>query len=336
MPIKSFITRLINPANPRKYVRSYFSEGTVPCEKCGHAISMDGLAGLSFTRCPKCNYKNFVPLKVGDFLLCIPIGAGGMASAYKAYHRETGDKVYAVKILMEEHIQNESAIASFLGEAEIHKQIPAHPHIVNYIDSGQQDGRYFYAMEFVEGMRLLTRLESKGRFEELEALRILTQVLSALQHIYDQGYLYRDLSAGNVIVNPKGEAVLIDFGLTLPIEEALELEPTKFIDGTVEFIPPERLFRTGEDQASLIYSLGMLAFYMLRGEPLIKASSLVGAAKKHVAKLRVSFTSAMLPECSREVVDIVGRMIRTRHEDRYQTFTEAFDVLSALLEKLEG
>jgi serine/threonine-protein kinase len=332
MPIRKLLNSFIGPANPKKLVRMYFSEDAIPCEKCGTAISVEELTALTFTRCPKCNYNNFVPLRVGDFLLAIPIGAGGMASAYKAYHRETADKVYAVKILMEEHLQNEAAVQAFLGEAEIHKQIPPHPNLVTYIDSGLQDDRYFYAMEFVEGMRLLTRLESRGRIEEPEALRLLSQILSALQHIYDQGFLYRDLSAGNVIINKDGQAVLIDFGLTLPIQEALELEPTKFIDGTVEFIPPERLFRTGEDQASLIYSLGMLAFFMLRGETLIKGSSLVGTAKKHVAKLRVSFTPAMLPDCSKEVVALVSRMIQTQHEDRYQSFTEVFNIVCDLME----
>lgn len=332
MPIKKLITLLRNPANPKKYVRMYFEEGAIPCESCGQPFLAEGLEGLSFVHCSKCGYNNFVPLRVDGFLLCLPIGAGGMASAYKAYHRDTADKLYAVKVLMKEHTQNEAAVKAFLGEAEIHKQIPRHPNVVTYIDSGLKDGYYFYAMEFVEGLRLLTRLETKGRVEETEALGIVAQLLSALQHIYDHGFLYRDLSAGNVIVNQQGTAVLIDFGLTLPIDEALELEPTKFIDGTVEFIPPERLYRSGEDQASLIYSLGMLTFYMLRGEPLVKGSSLVGTAKKHVAKLRVSFTPAMLPDCSPDVVDLVHNMIRTRHEDRFQTFHDAEEVVYKLLE----
>ena len=263
----------------------------------------------------------------------MPLGAGGMASVYKSYHRNRPGELFAVKILKPEHKENQDSIDAFFTEAEIHQQIPDHPNIVHYMESGLLDEEYYYAMEFVSGDRLTTRIKSSGRMHEEILLHCLLDLVSALKHIYDHGYLYRDINAANVILRDDGNAVLLDFGLTLTIEEALQESDDMHVEGTPEFVPPERLYQTGEDVRSVIYSLGMLAFYMLTAEFLIKAKTVHRTAARHLSDLRLASTPGIPKDCVPETVEMIQKMINPEAEDRFQSLEELDDAVRRLLDQ---
>ena len=306
----------------KSYPRTFFEDGLLLCDQCSYAMPIEGLSAFTFTTCPKCNDKVFVPLPIGDLLLFQPIGAGGFASVYKAYHRTMGGKLLAVKIIKQEKKKNQAIIDKFLMEGNVHKQIPPHPNIVKYIDSGREDDEYFYAVEFVEGERLERRLEQKGKITEAETLALVAQIVAALKHIYQSGFLYRDLNAGNVIVRKDGTVKIIDFGLTIPMEQARDGSQKDGIWGTSQYIPPERVCQGGEDACSVIYSLGMLMFYMLCGGAYINAKSAAGAAKRHVGLVRMAVNSSLLPGISEPTIQAVNTMMRQEPSERYQTFEE--------------
>jgi serine/threonine protein kinase len=271
-----------------------------------------------------------VPLPIGDLLLFLPIGAGGFASVYKAYHRAMGKMVLAVKIIKQEKKNDQEVIKAFLAEGAVHKQIPPHPNIVRYIDSGCEDGEYFYAMEYVEGERLERRLKREGKIPEAETLAILVQVIAALKHIYQSGFLYRDLNAGNVILGKNGAIKLIDFGLTMPVEQAEKEDQEKAIWGTSQYIPPERICHGGESACSVVYSLGMMMFYMLSGGPYINAESAVGVVKRHIGAVRLAVSPSLLPDVSVPTIKTVNTMMRQEPSERYQTFEELEKAIGAL------
>ncbi|MDO9542182.1 MAG: serine/threonine-protein kinase [Kiritimatiellia bacterium] len=314
----------------KSYSETFFKQERLLCDLCSFAMPIEGLEAFTFAPCPKCRNKVFVPLPLGDLLLFLPIGAGGFSSVYKAYHRTMGKTILAVKIIRQEKKNDPEVIKAFLAEGTVHKQIPAHPNIVQYIDSGHEDDEYFYAIEYVEGERLKRRLTQKGKIPEAETLAIVAQVIGALKHIYHNGFLYRDLNAGNIIMRADGVAKLIDFGLTMPIEQAQKENQEDSVWGTSEYIPPERVCHGGEDACSVIYSLGMLMFHMLSGGPYINAESAVGVAKRHVGLVRLAVSSALLPGISEPTIKVVNTMMRQEPAERYQTFEEAEKTIALL------
>lgn len=322
MKVGEFVGRFMDQRRQKRSIKEYFESGNLLCEQCGHTMPLAGLSPFSFTECPKCSFKNFVPMRMGDYMLFQPVGAGGNASVYKAWRKDDTEHLFAVKILQPDRAKDRETLDNFLLEVRIHEDVNNHPNIATFYGHGIEEDYHYFVMDFIEGEGLKHILSHKGKLNEVKALDILAQVISAMKHIYKAGYLYRDLSAGNVIIQPSGHAVLIDFGLTLPREEASRKGTETYVDGTAEFIPPERIYRKGEDAPSVIYSLGMLLYYMLTAEPLIKATTLVGKAKRHVSNLRLAITPDMLPGCSEDIAGLLGIMIEPDPEDRFQSFED--------------
>ena len=312
----------------------FFERHGLLCDQCGYVNPLAGLEPLTFAPCEKCGFHNFVPRLVADYLIFEPAGAGGIASVYRAYTREHPDRLFAVKILKQEHAGNQEIVDAFLEECRIHSQVPAHVNVVQYVDGGCVDDVYFYAMDFVEGERLYRLVEQNGKLAEEEALAVLAQVIAGLKHIYASGFLYRDLNADNVIVRPDGTAVIIDFGLALPLDEAARASTRDHIWGTGEFLPPERIYREGEDAVSAIYSLGMLAYFLVTAEMMTKSSSVEGQVKRHISSTRLALTPDRFPGCSDATMELIVSMIQPDRAARYQTFDEAEEAIWAVLNSL--
>lgn len=333
--MKNIVSKLRRQYQPKHLAKVYFEEHGLLCDQCNAVGSLDGLQPLTFAPCGKCGFQNFVPLQVEDYLLFQPIGAGSIASVYKAYHREFLETVLAVKVLKPEHLGNEEVISAFLAECEMHSLVTQHPNVAGYIDGGLLDAVYFHAMDFADGERLMRRVERRGKIEERETLDIVFQILNALEHIETCGVLYRDLNASNIIVKENGVAVLVDFGLALTLEEALAAKTRDHIWGTGEFMPIERIYGKGEDAASMIYSMGLLVYYLLTAEMLIKSSTAQGYAKRHVSAVRLALTPDRFPGCSEETMELITAMIQPHHDDRYQTFAEAAEAVRQVVQALD-
>lgn len=297
-----------------------FENGRLPCSKCGFAMDLSKLAPLRVSKCERCDTPNFTPMKMANFWLFYPAGGGGMGSVYQAYHVDVPNHVFAVKLLARSESDNPARIHALILEAETARQLGAHPCLVSYAASGYSDGEYFFAMEFVKGRRLDELFEMQGRLEEKAALLICLYILAAEQHIFDRGFLYRDLKPENVLVTPEGRAVLLDYGLCQPREQALHPND-EFITGSPYYLPPERLRGTGEDAFSEIYSLGMVLYYALTGRTFFDANEVEALARKHVAQMRLSVESRM-KDTRPELAHILARMIRQDPAERYQTFAE--------------
>src|SRR5262249_3495357 len=123
-----------------------------------------------------------------------------------------------------------------------------HPHVCPIYDVGEQDGQPFVVMPFIEGQSLAERLASKGRFEEvLAAVALVLQVCDALEAVHGHGVIHRDLKDGNILLDSGGRAILTDFGLARPENDAEHLTSEGVILGTPSFMAPEvAAGRTGE------------------------------------------------------------------------------------------
>ena len=295
-----------------------FAGGHVPCQQCSFEIPMKGLQELRMVECPACKAINFVPMQVGRFWLFEPLGGGGMGSVYRALSADTLDRHFAVKVLSRVEKTKPANIHALLNEARIGKVIGDHPCLVKCVDSGCENGEYYSAMELVEGERLDKSIDRLGRLPEQQVLQIALHILAAEQHIYKCGYLYRDLKPENIIINNEGYAILFDYGLCMPREDAMHPKD-EFVSGSPYYLPPERLLGKGEDASSEIYSLGMVIYYALSGQTYFDADEVEALAKRHVSKVRLS-VSSKLRDFREDLVALLTKMIRQERDERFQSF----------------
>lgn len=305
---------------PVKDPTENLEQGHLPCLECGFLMPLEKLQSLKMVQCPSCQNISFVPLRVGHFWLFQPLGAGGMGSVYKAYNSEAPGELFAVKILPRNERANPSLIMALLNEAQKARIVGNHPCLVSCVASGYEDGEYFCATQFVQGESLQLKIEMHGHLPEREVLKIALHILAAEQHIYNCGYLFRDLKPENVILNTEGYAIVFDYGLCMPLEDA-RTKVDEFVSGSPYYIPPERLMGTGEDAFSEIYSLGMVIYYALTGKTYYDATEAESLAKRHLSKVRVA-TASKMKDFRPELVAVLSKMIKQDFHERYQTFAE--------------
>jgi serine/threonine-protein kinase len=201
------------------------------------------------------------------------LGSGGMATVYLA-HDKKHDRKVAIKILRAE-------LAAVLGAERFLQEIRVtanlqHPHILGLIDSGlitenagEFTGRPYYVMPYVEGESLRQRLEKEQQLPVSDAVRIATEVASALDYAHRQGVIHRDIKPENILLHD-GSAIVADFGIALAVTEAggQRMTQTGLALGTDNYMSPEQGMGERTITArSDIYALGVVTYEMLAGEP---------------------------------------------------------------------
>jgi serine/threonine-protein kinase len=305
-----------------------FESGHVPCQECKLQIPSRKLETLKMVECPQCKRIAFVPMRIGQYWLFEPLGGGGMGSVYKALNSQYPAMRFAVKVLSRAEKTKPVNIHALLNEARLGKIVGDHPCLVKCIDSGCEEGEYYSAMELIQGERLDKRVDRLGHLPEREVLQMAMHLLSAEQHIYKCGYLYRDMKPENIILNTDGFAVLFDYGLCIPREMALHPKD-EYVSGSPYYLPPERLLGTGEDACSEIYSIGMVMYYALAGQTFFDAKEVEALAKRHLSKMRLA-VSGKLRDFRPELVEVLSRAIKQEPSERYQTFHEAAKAVEAV------
>ncbi|MBI2931075.1 MAG: serine/threonine protein kinase [Planctomycetes bacterium] len=193
------------------------------------------------------------------------LGQGGMGTVYEA--RQVGlERSVALKILSAKLAQDEQFAQRFAREAKAMASLN-HPNIVQVFDFGKEDGRYFLAMEYVEGVSL-RGLMAGNRLRPEEALRIVPQICEALEYAHGHGVVHRDIKPENILVGRDGRVKIADFGLAkMVMEEGGTLTRTSVAMGTPQYMAPEQYERMKDvDHRADIYSLGVVFYEMLTGE----------------------------------------------------------------------
>lgn len=254
-----------------------------------------------------------------------------MGSVYRALDAADPEADLAVKILPRERKNDQSLISSLLEEARIGAEMGEHQHIVKILDMGYSDGEYFSAMEFIDGVRLDRIIDSPVKRPTKQIVLWALQILSAEQHIFECGYLFRDLKPQNIIIDNNGNVKLFDFGLALTLDQALSDGDSKDIQGSPFYVPPERIVGAGESLCSEIYSLGMVLFHVIARQTYYSAEEIAQLFKKHVLSLRVNNIAGKLPsETDPALVRVLNRMISRTPAQRYQNYKEAASDLMAI------
>ena len=204
-------------------------------------------------------------LEIPGYQIMERLGRGSMGTVYKAKQISV-DRLVAVKVLLDSLAQNKEFIKRFEREAKIAAKL-SHNNVVNAIDAGEVSGRFYFVMEYVEGLTIKDYLDQNKVFEEKEAIRIVLAVAEALKHASHRGLIHRDIKPENVILTKDGGVKLADLGLArLTDDEKWGLSEAGMAIGTPYYISPEQVRgQTDIDIRADIYSLGATFYHMVTG-----------------------------------------------------------------------
>jgi len=204
---------------------------------------------------------------LGHYRILVRIGAGGMGVVYRAQDLRL-DRDVALKVLPPGTLSTQAASNSLRKEALILSKLN-HPNIATIHDFDTQAGVDFFVMEYVPGITLEARL-AHGALPEKKVLALGTQIACALEHAHENGVAHRDFKPGNILITPKEQAKVLDFGLAKLFRPALPGDETEPLTerqqgGTLLYMSPEQLCGQEPDFRSDIYSVGVVLYEMATG-----------------------------------------------------------------------
>lgn len=220
---------------------------------------------------------------LGKYTVLECIGTGGMAEVYLGRHEKLRRDV-AIKVMHTTLASDPQFTARFEREARLAASL-RHRGIVQVFDFDNQGDRLFLVMEYINGGTLRQRLQTlkaAGQFIPLaDVSRVLKQVASALDYAHTQGMLHRDLKPANILLDQAGDAYITDFGIARLLESE-EITRTGSILGTPDYMSPEQCEGKPLSFASDIYSLGVILFAMLTGQPPFEADSPLATLQRQI------------------------------------------------------
>ncbi len=199
---------------------------------------------------------------LGPYKVLGVLGKGGMGTVFKAEHSKTGDLV-AVKVIAESIANQERFRRRFDGEIETLRRL-SNKYIVKLIGYGEEKGRLFYSMEYVEGESLHDKIKREGRLTWDVTLKYAIDICSALKHAHDIGVIHRDLKPSNLLVDKSDNIKMTDFGIA-KLYGGSEETVMGSILGTADFMPPEQAEGTRVTTRSDLYALGAVMYTCLCG-----------------------------------------------------------------------
>jgi len=251
------------------------------------------------------------------------IGVGGMGEVYRA-RDERLQRDVALKVLPPGTLNTPELRQRFRQEALTLSRLN-HPHVATVHDFDTQGGVDFLVMEFVPGVSLADRL-AQGALPEKEIVKLMTQVALALGEAHEKGVVHRDLKPGNIMVTPKGQVKVLDFGLAKLVRRDIEIsgEVTSDISerniagGTLPYMSPEQLCGDSVDTRTDIYSFGTVLYEMMTGQRPFRetqAAKMIDVILHQVPVPPRVINARISPEIER----IALKCLEKDRENRYQS-----------------
>ncbi len=267
------------------------------------------------------------------------IGRGGMGEVYKAEDLRLGRRV-AVKVLHSRTAPDQPARQRFLQEAKAASALN-HPNIVTIHAIEEGDGFDFIVMEYVEGEDLRARID-RGPIELSDLLDITAQVADALAAAHTIGLIHRDIKSANILITPRNQAKVLDFGLAKMISKTTDLDSegatlgltaSGIVLGTVPFMSPEQTRGEVLDARSDIFSLGCVLYEAATGRLPFNGPGAIAIMHAIAANDPIP-PSAIKRDLPLELDAIIGRALEKDREERYSSASELEAALLALKHRL--
>ncbi len=247
---------------------------------------------------PEIDY--FGPYRVEGIL-----GRGGMGTVYKGSHSRSGDKV-AIKVIAAAVADQARFRRRFDAEIETLKRLK-HPHIVELLGYGEEQGLLFYSMEYVAGHSLLEHMRQHRVLPWEDVIQIGIETAAALKHAHDLGIIHRDLKPANLMVSDQGQIKLTDFGIA-KFFGSTDMTAAGSVIGTADYMPPEQAEGKTITTRSDLYSLGCVMYALLAGRAPFGGKS-VPEVLYAVRYNAVPDLLALAPNCPTELAELIKELV---------------------------
>jgi serine/threonine protein kinase/Tfp pilus assembly protein PilF len=273
---------------------------------------------------------------ISHYRILEQIGAGGMGVVYKA-HDSRLNRALALKFLPEKVSQQPQALERFRREARAASALN-HPGICTIYDIGEQDGRAFIAMEFIDGETLRSHIHGKPLPLE-EILKLGIHIAEALDAAHAEGIIHRDIKPANIFVTKRGQAKVLDFGLAKLVPKGIAGADADsgaespdsnsivgIISGTPSYMSPEQVRGDDLDARTDIFSLGLVLYEMATGRQAFGDGTGGAIIEAVLTRAPVSVRS-INPDIPPALEAIIAKAL---HKDRDQRYQHAADMLADL------
>ena len=255
----------------------------------------------------------------GQYEVLREVGRGGMGIVFLARDLKL-ERLVAIKTLPPTLAADEVIRARFLREARTAAAL-SHPNIVPIHRADDIGGTVFFVMGFVDGPSLAQLLREGGPLTPRTALSVLYDVADALRYAHGAGVIHRDVKAENILIDRgSSRALVTDFGIAR-VAEAAPLTATGTVLGTVHYMSPEQVAGDAVDPRSDVYSLGVVAFYILAGRFPFDSPTASAVLVAHVTKEAPSLSN-VAPSVPRGLARLVDRCLAKDPDSRLQSCDE--------------
>lgn len=256
---------------------------------------------------------------IGQYQIVEPLGQGGMATVYKAFHARLNRHI-AIKMIHKAHLEDSGFVARFEREAQIVAALE-HPNIVPVYDFAEHEGQPYIIMKLIEGCTLKESLND-GPLQLKEILTIIPPLAAALDYAHAQGILHRDIKPSNIILDRKGMPYLTDFGLARLAQAGESTYSQDMLLGTPYYISPEQAMGDRElDKRTDLYSFGVVIYELLVGQVPYSSGTPLSIIHDHIYR-PLPLPSAANPEIPTQVEKVLLKAIAKEADDRYQSGVE--------------
>lgn len=282
---------------------------------------------------------------ISHYRILEKLGAGGMGVVYKAEDTRL-NRAVALKFLPENLAHEAQALERFRREAHACSALN-HPNICTIYDVGEQDGRPFMAMEFIDGETLRHYIGGKPLSTE-RVLDLCIQIADALDAAHSEGIIHRDIKPGNIFITKRGQAKVLDFGLAklVPKEigtgspnapRAIPEEPTSIvgvISGTPSYMSPEQVRGDDLDTRTDLFALGLITYELATGHQAFGGKS-GGAIIEAILTRSPAPATSLNPELPPKLEEIISRLLEKDRDRRYQSASAVLEDLRLLRREFE-
>jgi serine/threonine protein kinase len=240
-------------------------------------------------------------------------GRGGMGVVYRALQLDL-DRPVALKLIATPLASDDDFRERFVREARAAAAID-HPNVIPVYSAGEDEGRLYLAMRFVEGEDLRTLVRREGPLDPHRAASIIAQVGGALDAAHARGLIHRDIKPANVLLDGD-HAYLTDFGITKQVGSASTETGAGAMVGTLDYMAPEQIRGETVDGRSDLYAFGCMMYELLTGAPPFRRDTPAEAMWAHLQ-------GDPPPVPGRPALDpVIGKALAKQREDRYDSCRE--------------
>ena len=250
----------------------------------------------------------------GRYKIVEELGEGGMGKVYKVIDKQLNEEV-ALKLIRPEIASDKKTVQRFRNELKLSRKI-SHRNVGRMYELMEDQGSLFFTMEYVPGQDLMGLIRQSGRLAVGTTISIAKQVCEGLAEAHRLGVIHRDLKSHNILIDKRGIARIVDFGIARSLT-GKSITRVGAMIGTPEYMSPEQTEAKELDQRCDIYSLGIILYEMVTGQLPFAGDTPLSVAMKHKGQIPTD-PKELNPQIPGDLSGLILKCLEKEKENRYQ------------------